>query len=86
MLIDLRNAFDMVDHKIFFGIKDRELSWLESYLSNHKQYCLINGADPELKDVNCWGPSGIMFRAIVISSLCERLTTSSSELYGSYVH
>ena len=40
LLLDLRKAFDTVDHKIllkkldYYGIKDDDLSWFEFYLSN----------------------------------------------------
>ena len=42
IFIDLKKAFDTVDHKIltkkleFYGIKGCNLGWFESYLSNRK--------------------------------------------------
>ena len=75
VLIDIRKAFDTVDHKILcqklehYDIKGREVSWFESYLSNRKQYCLVNGAESEIKDVNIGVPQGSCVRAIGISSL-----------------
>ena len=44
IFIDLSKAFDTVDHKILtkklelYGIKDCNLRWFESYLSNRKQF------------------------------------------------
>ena len=44
IFVDLSKAFDTVDHSILlkklehYGIKGRNLSWLQSCLSNHKQY------------------------------------------------
>ena len=41
--IYLSKVFDTIDHSILLkkwntGIKERNLSWFQSYLSNHKQY------------------------------------------------
>ena len=40
IFIDLSKAFDTVDHKKLelYGIKDCNLRWFESYLSNRKQF------------------------------------------------
>ena len=59
--LDLRKAFDTVDHKIllkklyYYGIADNDLAWFESYLSNRIQYCSIGGHDSEPKT----NPAGI---------------------------
>ena len=51
VFIDLKKAFDTVDHDILcikldvYGVQQRELSWFMSYLSNHKQFCRVNGVD-----------------------------------------
>ena len=48
VLIDLKKAFDTVDHHILlrklelYGIKGQALSFLNSYLSNRSQKCQIN--------------------------------------------
>ncbi len=47
--IDLKKAFDTVDHQIFlrklelYGVKGQALSFLNSYLSDRSQKCQING-------------------------------------------
>ena len=51
VFIDLRRAFDTVNHDIplcklyHYGIKNTELKWFKSYLSNRRQYCSISGHD-----------------------------------------
>ena len=47
VLIDLKKAFDTIDHTILiaklkhYGIRGVTLSWIESYLSNRNQYIYI---------------------------------------------
>lgn len=44
IFIDLRKAFDTIDHRIilkkleYIGVRGMVLKWVESYLSNKKQY------------------------------------------------
>ena len=51
VLIDLKNAFDKVDHDILckkldlYCVQQRELFWFRSYLSNRKQFCRVNSVD-----------------------------------------
>ncbi|XP_065639654.1 uncharacterized protein LOC136072376 [Hydra vulgaris] len=54
VFIDLSKAFDKVDHLIllsklkFHGIKNSNLAWFNSYLSNWKQYISYDGVNKEL--------------------------------------
>ena len=47
VFIDLSKAFDTIDHAILlkklenYGIKDRNLAWFRSYLTNKKQYIQV---------------------------------------------
>ena len=61
----IRNkAFDSVDHSIllekvqFYGVADRELMWLKSYLTARKQQCLINGCSSSQSNLLCGVPQG----------------------------
>ena len=64
IFIDLRKAFDTVNHKILlrkldhYGIRDNSLKWFESYLSGRKQYVYFNGQSSDLKDISCGVPQG----------------------------
>ena len=48
VLLDIRKAFDTIDHDIllnrlnYYGIRDEELGFMRSYLSNRKQCCSVN--------------------------------------------
>ena len=49
VFLDIKKAFDTVNHRILldklecYGIKDQELKFFESYLSNRMQCCNVNG-------------------------------------------
>jgi hypothetical protein len=62
--IDLKKAFDTVDHNILlnkimrYGIKDNELKWFQSYLSNGTERCYANGVLSSSQIVSCGVPQG----------------------------
>ena len=64
LFIDLRKAFDTVNHAILltkmehYGIRGTALEWFKSYLNNRKQYVYINGETSQLKDITCGVPQG----------------------------
>ena len=59
IFIDLSKAFDIVDHKILtkklelYGIKDCNLRWFESYLSNRKQFITYGDKQTNIKTITC---------------------------------
>ena len=63
-LIDLEEAFDTVNHEIWFdklnyyGLRGKLNDLIKSYLSNRKQYVSINGFDSELRNIECGVPQG----------------------------
>ena len=62
IFIDLRKAFDTVNHNILlkklehYGIRDSALLWFDSYLSKRKQFVSINGEQSALCEVSCSVP------------------------------
>ena len=64
VFLDIRKAFNSVDHSIllekvqFYGVADRELMWLKSYLTARKQQCLINGCLSSQSNLLCEVPQG----------------------------
>ena len=64
VLIDIKKAFDNVDHSILcnklrnYGVLENELLWFKSYISNRKQLCRVNGADSKLNPINIGVPQG----------------------------
>jgi len=64
IFIDLRKAFDTVNHSILltklkhYGIRDTSFNWFNSYLSNRKQYVFLNGETSQLRNITCGVPQG----------------------------
>ena len=64
VFIDLKKAFDTVNHQILFakmkkyGIDGLEYLWFQSYLENRRQFNRVNGACSDLKDIDCGVPQG----------------------------
>ena len=62
--IDLKKAFDTVDHQILlqklrvYGIEGEEYLWFLSYLKNRKQCCKVNGRVSHLDDIKYGVPQG----------------------------
>ena len=61
--IDLKKALDTVSHEILlkiylYGIKDKELCWVRSYLSHRKQCCNVGGQISSFEDITYGVPQG----------------------------
>ena len=62
--IDLKKAFDTVDHEILcqklvhYGVQQRELAWFRSYLCNRKQFCRVNSVSSKIEGIDVGVPKG----------------------------
>ena len=64
VFLDINRVFDTVNHRILldkrecYGIKDQELNFFESYLSNRMQCCNVNGQTSSFRVITCGVPQG----------------------------
>ena len=62
--IDLKKAFDTVDHEIllskleYYGVKGKGFRWFHSSLANRSQFCRVNGQISSTEPKNCGVPQG----------------------------
>ena len=62
IFIDLRKAFDTVDHEILcqkpylYGAQDRELAWFKSFMFKRKQFARANGVDLKIEEIDIGVP------------------------------
>jgi hypothetical protein len=92
VLIDLKKAFDTVDHQILlrelelYGMKGQALSFLNSYLSNRSQKCQINGFLSSEKVIRCGVPQGSilwpLFFLLYINDLPQCLSKTKPRLFA----
>ena len=81
MFVDLKKAFDTVDHNIllekldYYGIRGVAKDWFWSYLDNQKQYVTLNGSNSSIKTILTGVPQGSVlgpfFFLIYINDLCK---------------
>ena len=64
VFLDINRVFDTVNHRILldkcecYGIKDQELNFFQSYLSNRMQCCNVNGQTSSFRVITCGVPQG----------------------------
>ena len=80
LLIDLKKAFDTIDHRILlrklysYGIRGSMLNWFESYLTGRSQYVIFDGKVSETRDIKCiLGPLLVIVSVNDICNVCPML-------------
>ena len=88
VFIDLKKAFDTVDHNILakklehYGIRGLAKDWVCSYLENRRQYVCTNDSNSECLDVKCGVPQGsILGPALFILYVIDMCNVSKSLKY-----
>ena len=67
IFIDLSKAFDTVDHHLLlqklnlYRIKNNNLKWFQSYLSDRKRFKKFNNKSTNLETIRCGIPQGSIF-------------------------
>ena len=90
--IDLRKAFDTVNHEILisklckYGIGGGNLDWCINYLSNRSQRTLANGILSEEAVVTCGVPQGSvlgpLFFILYVNDMQSNMPQSHVQLYA----
>ncbi len=92
LFLDLRKAFDTVDHNIAvcklseYNLSPNVLLWFDNYLWGRSQVTKVNGEESEARDVVCGVPQGSILGPLIfilyINSLPTVLNYTSPYLYA----
>ena len=69
LLIDLKKAFDTIDHQMLlrklYGIRGSMLKWMENYFTDRSQYVVFDSKVSETHGVKCGVPQGSIIRPLL---------------------
>ena len=96
IFLDLKKAFDTVDHRILikklgaYGIRGISGEWLTSFLTSRKQFCSVNGQKSGARLVTCGIPQGsclgpLLF-IIYLNDFEKCLEFSRASMYADDTH
>ena len=91
-LVDLRRAFDLVDHDVLLqllsecGCSERSLQWFKSYLSDREQFVSIQNKKSDTRNFSVGVPQGsilgpLLF-TILINNLPKAINNASVYMYA----